>query len=73
MTYEDTCAAYLELILPGVQATEHNSVPDRPARNEAWCNFIDGLQKDGKITEEQANDWCLPDEYETIRVTPEIK
>jgi hypothetical protein len=30
---------------------------DIPAIRQAWVNFIDGLQKSGRITERQAQTW----------------
>ena len=33
---------------------------DLPAKREGWNNYIDGLQKDGYITENQINSWVHP-------------
>ena len=42
-------------VLPAVKAThELDGVIDRPARREAWCNFIDDLNKSGELTEYEA-------------------
>lgn len=43
-------------VLPHVKtAYEQDGVMDRPARREAWCNFIDSLNKDGELTEYEAS------------------
>ena len=34
---------------------ETNGKVDGPARRESWCNFIDSLQKDGELTQYEAN------------------
>jgi hypothetical protein len=33
---------------------------DCAARREAWNNYVDGLQKDGAITESKAASWTQP-------------
>ena len=33
---------------------------DKPALSFAWCTFVDGLQKDGSISEKQAHNWDNP-------------
>jgi len=46
---------------------ESDAIPDIPARREAWNNMMDGLEREGSITEEQAfDDAGLPDCYEGI-------
>jgi len=40
---------------------------DKPGRREMWNNWIDGLQKDGTITERQADTWGHPKWLETWR------
>lgn len=44
---------------------ETDGVPDRPARREAYNNKVDAYQKDGLITEDDANEWCITDSLET--------
>ena len=44
---------------------EQDETPDRPARREAYNNKVDAYQKDGQLTEEQANEWCITDSLET--------
>ncbi|MCA1800411.1 MAG: hypothetical protein LC650_03880 [Actinobacteria bacterium] len=39
---------------------EENGVPDRAMRYESWNVFTDMLCKEGRITEEQYNDWSAP-------------
>ena len=33
---------------------------DYPARRESWAAFLDGLARDGRVTEAQAFRWTLP-------------
>jgi len=33
---------------------------DKPARCEAYNNYIDSLHREGRITESQANRYCIP-------------
>jgi len=44
---------------------ERDGLPDRPARREAYNNKVDAYQKDGLITEDDANEWCITDSLET--------
>jgi len=37
-----------------------NGYPDIPARREDWNNFVDMLEKDGRITDYQAFIWNNP-------------
>ena len=46
---------------------EKDGIPDRPARREAYNNKVDYYQKDGIITEKQANEWSIPDNLETTK------
>ena len=46
---------------------ESDGVPDRPARREYYNNEMDAFCKDGVITEQQANDWCISDSLETTK------
>lgn len=48
-------------ILPSVEQTfEIDNRIDKPARCEAYNNYIDYLNKDGLISEKQANKYCIP-------------
>lgn len=52
---------FISHILPSIKNRyEINGIKDKPARREAYNNFIDSLQKDGQITESQANRYCIP-------------
>ena len=43
-------------VLPLVKAAhEQDGLVDGPARREAWCNFVDSLNKDGELTEYEAH------------------
>jgi len=53
-------------ILPLIaQQYEQDGIPDRPARREEYNNLMDDYQKAGQISEEDANEWCIPDTLET--------
>ena len=42
-------------VLPYVKAAhEQDGILDRPARREAWCNFIDSLNKNNEISDYEA-------------------
>ncbi|HSE99825.1 MAG TPA: hypothetical protein VLA48_02925 [Nitrososphaeraceae archaeon] len=52
---------FIDFILPEIKNQyEQDGIKDKPARREAYNNYIDGLQKDGQITEKQANKYCIP-------------
>jgi len=42
------------------EAKSHNRPNDKSAIRLYWNNFVDGLQKDGKITKRQADNWVNP-------------
>ena len=44
-----------------VQAYELDGFRDGPARCETWNNWVDGLNKDGQISDWQAMNWSHPD------------
>ncbi len=46
--------SFRESILPHLPAN------DAPARRQAWNEYVDGLQRDGQITETQASMWDQP-------------
>jgi len=53
-------------ILPIIaKGHERDGIPDRPARREYFNNEVDSFQKNGTISEEQANSWSIPDYLET--------
>lgn len=47
------------------QQYEKDGIPDKPARREAYNNKVDAYQREGLITEKQANKWCITDSLET--------
>lgn len=48
-------------ILPSViNRFEQDGKKDKPARREAWNNFTDMLCKDGRISDNQYNNWTQP-------------
>lgn len=53
--------SFINFILPEVKNRfEQDGIKDKPARCEAYNNYIDTLQKAGEITENQANKYCIP-------------
>lgn len=58
MTKTEAIKEFYRDILPQVYQTYGKR--DKPAIREAWNNFTDALQKDGRITEEQYNNWSNP-------------
>ena len=62
ITFDQACEMFREDILPMiVQAYELDGVRDGPARCETWNNWVDGLNKDGQISDWQAMNWSHPD------------
>ena len=54
-------SSFINFILPEVKnAYEQDGIKDKPARCEAYNNYVDNLQKSGRLTEQQANDYCIP-------------
>ncbi len=56
---EDVAAMCLETFthteLPAVKAAyEQDGIVDKPARREAWCNWVDYLNKEGRISDYEA-------------------
>ena len=58
MTKLEAIKEFYRDILPEVYKTYGKR--DKPAISEAWNNFTDALQKEGRITEEQYNNWSNP-------------
>ena len=47
---------YAEEVLPYIKdAHEQDGIVDIPARRQAWCNFIDSLNKNGEISDYEAH------------------
>lgn len=54
-------SSFINFILPEIKNQyEQDGIKDIPARCEAYNNYVDGLQKAGEITENQANKYCIP-------------
>ena len=48
-------------ILPSVKQTfELDNRIDKPARCESYNDYIDSLNKDGLISDNQVNKYCIP-------------
>lgn len=58
MTKKEALALFRSEVLPHVQAQYGKD--DKVARDEAWCNFTDGLCKFGYITRKQDETWAHP-------------
>lgn len=58
MTRNDAVREFTEAILPDV--LKRYGPHDKTAIRTAWNEFVDGLQKDGRITERQASTWLGP-------------
>jgi len=44
-----------------IERYESNGIRDIPARATEWYSFIDVMRIDGHITDEQYNNWSLPE------------
>jgi hypothetical protein len=61
MTFAQACEIFTLEILPFVQREyEQDGIPDYPARRQEWCNWTDGLCKDGQISDWQYDNWGHP-------------
>lgn len=60
-------AMFKKHVMPTILESEkrYGGGIDGPLRREAWNNWIDGLQRDGTITEVQAHTWGHPKWLET--------
>lgn len=48
-------------VLPSIiERYEQDGRKDKPARCEAYNNYIDSLHKDGQITDSKVNVYCIP-------------
>lgn len=64
-TFEQVKGEFVFWALPFIKkAYEQDGQIDVTARREVWNNLMDDLYKDGEITEQQADEWALPDELE---------
>ena len=56
-------ATWKAVFLPRVKERyEKDGIPDWPARSESWTAFVDGLNKEGIVTDWQAHNWMSPKE-----------
>ncbi len=58
MTKKEAVEEFEEYVLPEVLRVYGRR--DRPAVREAWNNYTDMLQKDGRITARQYDTWVGP-------------
>jgi hypothetical protein len=58
MTKVEAIKEFYTYVLP--QVYQAYGKRDKPAIREAWNNFTDSLQREGKITEDQYNNWGNP-------------
>lgn len=69
LTRDQVWSRFRNEILPGIKKRyEQNGRPDKPARREAWNNYVDSLVKDGSVTEKAADSWGHPRGLETEAV-----
>lgn len=65
MNKETAVGEFRSLILPDIQAHyEQDGIPDRPARREAWNNYVDELLRDRRVSP-AAEHWTHPRGLET--------
>ena len=61
MTKAEAVRDFKRYIMPGIHKIELDAEthgrPDIPFRRQEWCNFVDGLCRDRRITEHQAQNW----------------
>ncbi len=58
MTKQEAVKAFKTFVLPAIKREfEKNGRCDRPARDQAWNDWTDTLQKNGHITRVQYNGW----------------
>lgn len=61
MTKKEAVEEFKAHAMPWIQEQyEQDGRPDWPARREAWNNFTDMLQKEGRITMRQYETWTHP-------------
>lgn len=58
MTKAQAVSFWRCLIKPVI--VQRHSATDKPALRESWNDFVDELQRDGKISERQASTWTQP-------------
>ena len=64
MNKQQVIELFKESILPGIEEVEANQPKgtgkDKPYRRQSWHDFVDGLNKEGEVTDRQANTWTVP-------------
>ena len=60
--YKEICDRFEDEVLPHVRETEisQGGMCDPIMRREAWNDWIDGLHKDGEISDQQCATWTAP-------------
>jgi hypothetical protein len=59
MTMAEAVRAFTAEVLPLVRENERGGI-DRPARREAWVNYVDALVKGGSVSEARGGRWGHP-------------
>ncbi len=61
MTKREAIQQFRDYVLPEIKKEhEKDGLIDLPARRQAWNDYIDALQKNGRITVQQAATWTSP-------------
>lgn len=64
LTKKQVDTIFREELMPFIRKEEQQYMKKRakdiPMRCETYNNFVDSLQKDGLLTEKQANEYCIP-------------
>lgn len=61
LTKKQAVKLFKDNILPAViNVNERDGMKDWPGRRLAWNTFVDGLQRDGQISEAQRLTWDQP-------------
>ena len=69
MKEEVILSNFTELHLPLiVDRYEKDGIPDQPARREEFNNMLDAMCKEERISEKTLNNYCIPDELETMNL-----
>lgn len=61
MDFDEVVEFFIRDVYPSIIAQERDQHPDWPLRRMTWNNFIDGLEKSGQISHEDAYSWGQPD------------
>jgi hypothetical protein len=67
LSEREVIEGWISFYLPFIiESFEKDGIPDQPARRESFNDYVDALQKDGKLHELIADEICIPDELETM-------